>query len=175
VSPLPPPPEGIDRWICGDCGNPIVGTGYWVPSHAYYLCADCYTATPMPADEPTPVSGTCPGCGTWSRMVLETGGECFSCSYLSTEEVQIPGSEILTEAHALVNRDRGSAYGHPSDDYGRTVDAFTAPPGHSLSTAEGVLFMACVKLSREMHEHATDNLRDLAGYAACLEMVHQRI
>lgn len=108
------------------------------------LCADCYTHVPMPTDLPTPAAP------------------------------QIPGSEILTEAHALVNRDRGNAYGHPADDYGRTVAAFNALTGHELSTADGVLFMVCVKLSREQERHGTDNLRDLAGYSACLEMVHRR-
>lgn len=81
---------------------------------------------------------------------------------------------ILQEAQSLVYGDRNNSYGHPADDYGRTVQAFNALTGRDLTTEEGVLFMMCVKLSRQAFKHSRDNLVDLAGYAACAQRVHNR-
>lgn len=81
---------------------------------------------------------------------------------------------ILTKAHELIHGDRRASYGHPSDDYGRTVAAFNALTGHNLTVEEGVLFMVCVKLSRQQHTHSPDNLIDAAGYIGCMDMVIQK-
>lgn len=81
---------------------------------------------------------------------------------------------VVQEAHRLVHGDRGAAYGHPYDDYARTVGTFNALTGHSLSVPDGLFFMMCVKLSRERNVAKRDNLVDLAGYAECLHMVRER-
>lgn len=86
-------------------------------------------------------------------------------------------STILSEAEALVYGDRGKAYGHPSDDYGRTAALMTAifrhklKDGESITAQDAILAMICVKVSREVNLPGVDNRRDLAGYALCLDRV----
>ena len=82
--------------------------------------------------------------------------------------------DILHEAAELVDGDRTEAYGSPLHNYERITETFNALTRHELTPKEGVIFMCCVKLAREMHCHKKDNLIDLAGYAACLgEMLQQ--
>lgn len=73
-------------------------------------------------------------------------------------------------AKQLVTRDRGNEYGHPLEDFSRTVKLYHILKGsNTVDTAEdGILFMVCVKLSREANKHRSDNLVDLAGYADLL-------
>lgn len=80
------------------------------------------------------------------------------------------------DAFALVHGDRGALYGHPAEDYARTVALFELMTGHSLTAAEGVVFMKCMKLSRlatalegDMPPEAMrDTIVDDAGYGDCL-------
>jgi hypothetical protein len=81
---------------------------------------------------------------------------------------------ILAEADVLTNGDRQTAYGHPLDDYSKTVGAFNALTGRDLTPEEGVLFMVCVKLSRETHLPKRDNRVDACGYINCLDKIHER-
>lgn len=85
-------------------------------------------------------------------------------------QIEIIGGSILEEADRLVSVDRGNDYGHPRDDYGRTVRAFNALTGHDLTPEQGILFMVCVKLSRQQHKQKRDNLVDAAGYLKCLDI-----
>lgn len=49
--------------------------------------------------------------------------------------------------------------------------------GHNrVETAEdGILFMVCVKLSREANAHGSDNLVDLAGYVDLLNYAREQV
>ena len=78
------------------------------------------------------------------------------------------------EGHRLTNTARQATYGLPEDDYRRTVGAFNALTGKDLSVAQGMLFMVCVKLSRESHLHTKDNLSDGIGYLNCLDQMYTR-
>lgn len=90
----------------------------------------------------------------------------------------------LLEAHRLVSGDRGDSYGSPWEDYARTVAIFNGITGRDLTTAEGILFMVAVKLSRVAHgldvglppERLRDSITDGAGYLDCLwqTIVHER-
>jgi hypothetical protein len=75
---------------------------------------------------------------------------------------------ILQEAHRLTHGDRGSAYGPPTDDYGRTAALVSALLAHKLkeplTAAEMAMAMICVKLSRQVHKPKRDNMVDAAGY-----------
>ena len=89
------------------------------------------------------------------------------------------GSEILLEAHNLVNCDRGQSYGHPSDDYRKVRDIFESLTGISLSVEQAVLFPLAMKLARirthmETNSFHRDSVVDAAGYLACLSMVVER-
>jgi hypothetical protein len=126
---------------------------------------------------------------SYRRYKMESGVMYFSdddgksWSDCSTEK-QLPPEEpkttqsvgtILEEAQHLVHGDRGNDYGHPLDDFRRTVGAFNALTGHDLKVEEGPLFMCCVKLSREANKHKRDNLVDNAGYSDCIQQIHEEV
>ena len=88
---------------------------------------------------------------------------------------QTPGSEILLEAHRLVNGPRQDTYGHPADDYSKVADIFETLTGVKLNVSEAILFMVAVKMARlstnlkkDVVHH--DSLVDAIGYLACLNM-----
>ena len=85
---------------------------------------------------------------------------------MAKKERELPHSEdsCLTEAQLLVYGNRNRSYGHPYDDYKRTVAIFNAMTGRDLTPAEGADFMLAVKLSRMQHGEKRDNYVDLAGY-----------
>ena len=78
---------------------------------------------------------------------------------------------VLTEAQSLVYGDRQRSYGHPAVDFARTAALANTLLASKLSKDLGpedvALFMVAVKLSRECHEPARDNLVDAAGYLEC--------
>jgi hypothetical protein len=90
-----------------------------------------------------------------------------------------PGSEVLLEAHRLVNQDRGEQYGPPHEDYAKVAEIFSAMTGVNLTVKEAVMFPLAMKLARirtntfsghdGWHE---DSVVDACGYLACLSMVH---
>lgn len=81
---------------------------------------------------------------------------------------------VTEEATRLVYGERRKSYGHPHDDYSRVVGAFNALTGHTLTAAQGVIFMLCVKLAREAHKPKRDNRVDGCGYFACLDLVQSK-
>lgn len=88
---------------------------------------------------------------------------------------QTAGSEILLEAHKLVNGPRQKDYGHPADDYSKVSAIFFAISGVDLTVSESILFMVSVKLAR-LHTNLEagvihhDSLVDTLGYLTCLNM-----
>ncbi len=75
---------------------------------------------------------------------------------------------VCLEAHELTNGARRESYGHPLDDYTRTVAIFKAITGHDLTVEDGLMFMVCVKLSRQQHKPKRDNIVDAIGYLDCI-------
>ena len=89
------------------------------------------------------------------------------------------GSEILTEAHQLVNGPRQDAYSHPLEDYSKVASLFHDMTGIKLTAEQAVTFMICVKLARiatnaRRGRWHHDSVVDAAGYLACLSMIHTR-
>jgi hypothetical protein len=94
---------------------------------------------------------------------------------MANKPKQTPGSEILLEAHRLVNGPRQQDYGHPADDYQKVSDIFYSITGVDLSVSEAILFMVSVKLARlrtnlENDTIHHDSLVDALGYLTCLNM-----
>jgi hypothetical protein len=89
--------------------------------------------------------------------------------------VEIPDTGPLMTGHRLVHGDRGNNYGHPYEDFSRTVAAVNAFLGHKFKEPLGPedipLIMLCVKLSREANLSKPDNLVDAAGYIETWWMV----
>lgn len=80
-------------------------------------------------------------------------------------------TSILEEAQGLVYGDRQASYGHPLDDFSRTAKMWSAILGHEVTPEEVGLCMCAVKISRQINKPKRDNLVDLAGYAATVELV----
>lgn len=78
---------------------------------------------------------------------------------------------ILEEANELVNGARQASYGHPLDDFTRTAKIWSAILGCEVSPEQVGLCMVAVKISRQCNRPKRDNLVDMAGYAATIEMV----
>ena len=88
------------------------------------------------------------------------------------------GSEILTEAHGLVNGPRQATYSHPFDDYYKVKELFFTMTGTMLTVEQAILFMVCVKLARlstnmEHGRWKRDTIVDAAGYLGCMSMAHE--
>lgn len=116
----------------------------------------------------------CSECG--KDEVINAFGMCSSCIDIALKHGEIDIKEsILKEADRLINGDRQTQYSHPTDDYKKTVGAFNAITGHKLTVKEGMLFMVCVKLSREAFKHKRDNLVDACGYLGCIEKHEDRL
>jgi hypothetical protein len=97
---------------------------------------------------------------------------------MANKPKQTSGSEILLEAHRLVNGPRQKDYGHPADDYQKVSDIFYSITGIDLSVSEAILFMVSVKLARlrtnlENDTIHHDSLVDALGYLTCLNMAAQ--
>ena len=76
--------------------------------------------------------------------------------------------ELLREALALTGGERQDAYGHPSDNLGRTarlMDAYLDGLDRPLTIGDVAALMTCVKLAR-LHQSPDhyDSLLDIAGY-----------
>jgi Domain of unknown function (DUF6378)/Domain of unknown function (DUF4406) len=80
---------------------------------------------------------------------------------------------ILEEAQRLVHGDRGSAYGHPYDDFSRTAKIWSAILGTDITPADVSLCMVGLKISREVNKPKRDNRVDGAGYFETLDMVRE--
>jgi hypothetical protein len=67
-----------------------------------------------------------------------------------------PDASPCLQAHALVNGERGAAYGPPSQDFARTAAMWTVllgdrlRPGVALTAADVGICMIALKLSREV-------------------------
>lgn len=86
-------------------------------------------------------------------------------------------ASILDTAKRITSGERQEDYGHPSDDFERAAQMWTAILGEKLHPQEKVtaddipLCMIAVKLARQAHRHKRDNLVDIAGYARTAAMV----
>jgi uncharacterized protein DUF6378 len=81
---------------------------------------------------------------------------------------------VLEEASRLVSTDRGTAYGHPADDFARAARIWSVILGVEVTAVQVGLCQIGTKLAREVNSRRRDNLVDVAGYARCVELVYER-
>lgn len=80
---------------------------------------------------------------------------------------------ILQEAEELVHGDRAKAYGHPSVNFKNIADGWSVILGIKVTPEQVALCMCWTKIARHVHSPKRDNLVDLAGYAATIEMLKE--
>jgi hypothetical protein len=118
-----------------------------------------------------------PGWRTSSGVAIElTVADAIGIPALEYPDLTTPENEtVLQEAQRLVYGARQASYGHPADDFSRTGRMWGAILGIDDIAPHLVgLCMAAVKISREVNAHKDDNIVDLAGYAATVDLVHRR-
>lgn len=80
--------------------------------------------------------------------------------------------DILNEAKRIVTGDRNKQYGEPEDCFAEIADLWSIYLGKSIDTLDVPMMMVLLKVARLKNakgttEPITDNLVDIAGYAAC--------
>ncbi len=76
---------------------------------------------------------------------------------------------VIQEAGRIVDGDREQTYGHPALNFERTAVLASVVFGHPVTVKQVALFMVCLKIAREVHQHKRDNLVDGIGYFRCIE------
>jgi hypothetical protein len=95
---------------------------------------------------------------------------------LDPETFQPWQDNLLLEADRITSQDRQNSYGHPIDHWTRTVEVLrglTNDKSLEMHPETVGLLWICDKLARYVHGGKRDNLVDIAGYARCIEKVHQ--
>lgn len=111
------------------------------------------------------------GCAVEVAVAEAVGTEVLAYPDLK----RVPPETVTEEAQRLVYGARQASYGHPFDDFSRTGRIWGAILGVGDIAPHIVgLCMAAVKISREVNGHKRDNLVDLAGYAATVELALER-
>lgn len=94
------------------------------------------------------------------------------CPKCPTDEAKSP-IPMLEEALRLVHGPRQASYGSPLDNWDRTAKVMSVILGIPISAEKAALCMIGVKLAREVHKHARDNLVDIAGYIGVIDLITQ--
>lgn len=93
---------------------------------------------------------------------------------------------VCAEADRLVSADRQASYGHPADNFDRVARLWRAylsgrwsRPGAlvnlgPLEAGDVALMMVLLKIARLEHGYHRDSAVDIAGYAKCLDLIHER-
>lgn len=79
---------------------------------------------------------------------------------------------VLDEAKRLVYSDRAKDYGHPLDECDRIAGFWSIILRADVRPEQVPLCMIAMKISREMNARKRDNAVDIAGYAECLNRIH---
>lgn len=78
-------------------------------------------------------------------------------------------SEILAEAEKLINGDRAAAYGDAESSFRRIAELWSVYLSTDIRPRDVALMMVLLKVSRAAGRTASDDLIDVAGYAALAE------
>jgi hypothetical protein len=83
-------------------------------------------------------------------------------------------TNILLDAHTIINGNRSTDYGSPTDSFTRIATIANAMTGLSLTPQQCCMVLMAVKLTRQSYKHKRDNLVDLCGYAHLLNELERR-
>jgi len=81
-----------------------------------------------------------------------------------------PEPSILDDVKEVIAV-RGGNYGHPYDNHGRTAAMWSTYLGRTITAEDVCWMMMLLKVSRQIHSPDRDNLIDIVGYAANVEMI----
>lgn len=131
--------------------------------------------------EPSPrqwVSGSKIGSANWSGFSAgSTRKSVDPHQWEIKEKVSKVKSAVLTEADEIVNGARQDTYGHPADNHGCTAEMWTAYLNRKYDIdldldARDVCWLNVLqKISRDAHLEKRDNLVDVVGYVANIEII----
>lgn len=106
----------------------------------------------------------CPNCKTTARGLATVTLEVLD---------DLEDEMTLTGAHLTAIR--GERYGHPSENFKTIAGLWSSVIGTDVTAAQVGLCMILVKVARlATTPDDQDSIQDLAGYAACLEMLAGR-
>lgn len=78
---------------------------------------------------------------------------------------------ILEEAGQIIHGARRDAYGPVRESFDRVAKVWEAILLRPITAEEVAMCMVGLKLCREANKHQRDNLTDICGYTALLEML----
>lgn len=85
---------------------------------------------------------------------------------------QTPTKTILDEAKSVVYGSRQADYGSVTENFTRISKMWSVILNSDVTPEQVALCMCATKIARQCHKHKTDNLTDLAGYAATIEKMN---
>ena len=82
---------------------------------------------------------------------------------------------IFEEAQRLVNGDRQWTYDHPLDNCKRIGEIWATilELDKPIEPERVALMMIGLKIARQIHRSTRDNLVDMMGYTACIDMIEK--
>jgi hypothetical protein len=83
--------------------------------------------------------------------------------------VGVKPDSVLGKAHAITEGPRCEAYGLPEENHARTAAMWGDYLGVKITAHDVCMLNILQKVSRQRHRASTDNLVDIAGYAANAE------
>lgn len=105
-------------------------------------------------------------------LAEKTVAEWVGLKILDARTFEPLDATVLDEAKRVVYNDRAQDYGHPLDECRRIAAFWTVILGVEVKTEQVPLCMIAMKLSRQMNRHKKDNAVDMAGYAECVQRIH---
>ena len=99
----------------------------------------------------------------------------LSTPLINNMENNTDEESIFEEAKRLVNGDRQWAYDHPLDNCKRIGEIWATilELDKPIEPEKVALMMIGLKMARQIHRSTRDNLVDMMGYTACIDMIER--
>lgn len=83
-------------------------------------------------------------------------------------------TSILTEAETIINGQRNTDYGDPTESFEKIAQIASLLSNKDLDADTCCAVMMAVKLTRQSFKHKRDNLVDLCGYAEIMNQIKSK-